>query len=86
MSDMATQRFTIRVPENLGSRLRRTSRNKGRTPSELIRLALENYLDEEPVRRLAYEAAKAARLIGCVRHGLRDLSTNRRRFEGFGKS
>jgi predicted DNA-binding protein len=86
MSDMATQRFTVRVPEDLGSRLRRTSRDKGRTPSELIRLAVENYLEDEPVRGSAYEAAKAAGLIGCASHGPKDLSTNRRHFEGFGKS
>ena len=85
-SDMATQRFTVRVPKDLGSRLRRTSRDKGRTPSELIRLAVENYLEEEPVRGSAYEAAKAAGLIGCVSHGPKDLSTNRRHYEGFGKS
>jgi metal-responsive CopG/Arc/MetJ family transcriptional regulator len=86
MSDMATQRFTVRVPEDLGSKLRRTSRDKGRTPSDLIRLAVENYLREEPVRGSAYEAARAAGLIGCVSRGPKDLSTNRRHLEGFGKS
>jgi hypothetical protein len=60
MSDMATQRFTVRVPEDLGSKLRRTSRDKGRTPSDLIRLAVENYLKEEPVRGSAYEAEPRA--------------------------
>ena len=85
MSDMATHRFTVRVPETLGSRLRRTSRNNGRTPSELIRVAVENYLEDEPDRGSAYVAAKAAGLIGCASHGPKDLSTNRRHFEGFGK-
>jgi len=32
----------------------------------------------------AYELAKKARLIGCMRSAPKDLSTNRRHFEGFG--
>ncbi|MFZ0772019.1 MAG: ribbon-helix-helix protein, CopG family [Candidatus Sulfotelmatobacter sp.] len=82
---MATQRITVRVPEALGAKIRQASRVKGRTPSDLIRLAVENYLEEEPVPGSAYEAAKAAGLIGCVSHGPKDLSTNRWHFEGFGK-
>lgn len=85
MSDMATQRITVRVPEALGAQIRRASRVKGRTPSDLIRLALENYLEKEPVRASAYEAAKAAGLIGCVSRAPKDLSSNRRHFEGFGR-
>jgi metal-responsive CopG/Arc/MetJ family transcriptional regulator len=86
MSDMATQRITIRVPEDLGERLRQTSRVKGKTTSELVRVALENYLGQKLKRGSAFEAAKAAGLIGCVHRGPKDLSTNRRHFEGFGKS
>jgi len=85
MSDMATQRLTVRVPEALGAQIRQVSRVKGRTPSDLIRLAVENYLEKEPVRGSAYEAAKAAGLIGCVHRAPKDLSTNRQHFEGFGK-
>lgn len=85
MSDMATQRLTVRVPEALEAQLRRASRVKGRTPSDLIRLALENYLEKETVKGSAYEAAKSAGLIGCVYRAPKDLSTNRRHFEGFGK-
>jgi metal-responsive CopG/Arc/MetJ family transcriptional regulator len=86
MSDMASQRITIRVPGDLGERLRQTSRVKGQTTSELVRVALENYLGQKSKRGSAYEAAKAAGLIGCVHGGPKDLSTNRRHFEGFGKS
>ncbi len=86
MSDMATQRLTVRVPEALGAQIRRVSRVKGRTPSDLIRLAVENYLEKEPVKGSAYEAAKAAGLIGCVHRAPKDLSTNRHHFEGFGNT
>ena len=92
MSDMASDRITIRIPETLGQRLRNRSRMKGQPESELVREALETYLrncqSAEP--RPAYELAEEAGLIGCVRRGLRspakDLSTNPRHFEGFGKT
>jgi len=85
MSDMTTRRIAVRVPEALGAKIRQLSRVTGRTPSDLIRLALEDYLEKEPVRGSAYEAAEAAGLIGCVSRGPKDLSANRRYFEGFGK-
>lgn len=86
MSDMVSQRITVRVPVTLGTRLRHSSRLNGRTPSDLVRVALENYLGEKNSGDSAYELAEAAGLIGCVRHAPKDLSTNSRHFEGFGKS
>ncbi len=83
---MASQRITVRVPATLGNRLRDRSRAKGQTPSDLVRVALENYLGAENSTGSAYQLAKAAGLVGCVRRAPRDLSANRRHFEGFGKS
>jgi len=84
MSDVASERITVRVPATLGSRLRDRSRMKGQTPSDLVRVALENYLGERSSTGSAYDLAKAAGLIGCVRRAPKDLSTNPRHFEGFG--
>jgi predicted DNA-binding protein len=84
MSDMVSQRITVRVPANLGNRLRYSSRAGGQTPSDLVRVALENYLGEERGMGSAYEVADAAGLIGCVRRAPKDLSTNRQHFKGFG--
>jgi predicted DNA-binding protein len=84
MSDMASQRITVRVPVTLGARLRNRSRVKGQTPSDLVRVALENYLGDGVSMGSAYELAEAAGLIGCARRAPKDLSTNRRHFEGFG--
>lgn len=85
MSDIVgSQRITIRVPETLGSRLRDRYRANGQTPSEVVRAALETYLEEASGQRSAYELAKEAGLIGCVRRAPKDLSTNRRHMEGFG--
>jgi predicted DNA-binding protein len=86
MSDMASNRITVRIPETLTSRLRSRSRANGSTESDLVREALESYLGCEPASRTAYELAEEAGIIGSVRNAARDLSTNRRHFKGFGKS
>jgi hypothetical protein len=83
---MASSRITVRVPSILGARLRDHSRVRGQTPSDLVRLALENYLVEEGSNGSAYNLAESAGLIGCVRRAPKDLSANRRHFEGFGKN
>ena len=85
VSDMASHRITIRIPEALGQRLASRSRMKGQTESELVREALENYLGQSKEERSAYELAQEAGLIGSVKRAPRDLSTNRRHLEGFGK-
>ena len=82
---MASQRITVRVSKHLGALLRDRSRSKGQTPSDLVRVALESYLGREGDSRSAYELAEQAGLIGCVRRAPRDLSTNPRHLEGFGK-
>ena len=87
MSDiMVSHRITVRVSEPLEASLQRRSRAAGQTPSDLVRVALERYLREGTGAASAYELAEAAGLIGCVRRAPKDLSTNRRHFEGFGKS
>lgn len=83
---MASQRITVRVPKTLGALLRDHSRAKGKTPSDLVRVALETYLGRGASPRSAYELAQEAGLIGCAGRAPKDLSTNRRHFEGFGKN
>jgi metal-responsive CopG/Arc/MetJ family transcriptional regulator len=83
---MPDHRISIRVPENLETKLRGRARLKGQSESQLVREALETYLGQEAPARPAYELAEEAGLIGCVRRAPKDLSTNPRHFEGFGKS
>ena len=83
---MGSERITVRVPGALGARLRDHSRAKGQSPSELVRVALENYLGASGGKRSAYELAEKAGLIGCARRLPKDLSSNRHHLEGFGKS
>lgn len=86
MSAMASNRITVRIPENLTTRLRSRSRSKGTSESELVREALENYLGTSTGALTAYELAQESGIIGAVRSAPRDLSTNRRHFKGFGQN
>jgi predicted DNA-binding protein len=87
MSDsMSSPRITIRVSESLVERLKKHAGMKRRSESALVREALENYLGEAAASGSAYELAREAGLIGCVRRGPSDLSTNRKHFKGFGES
>lgn len=85
---MADHRISVRIPEHLGERLRQKSQMKGAAESEIVREALESYLVKQAGEHSAYEAGVAAGVIGCAkRSGMpKDLSTNSKHFEGFGKS
>lgn len=86
MSDaMASQRITVRIPQSLGRRLKKQASLKGRSESDMVRDALERYLAQTPAGISAYDLARRAGFIGCARGGPRDLSTNRKYFEGFGR-
>ena len=82
---MVSSRITVRIPSALTSRLRSSSHARGATESELVRAALENYLDHFSADRTAHDLAQEAGLIGIVQEAPKDLSTNRRHFDGFGK-
>lgn len=85
MSDMASSRITVRIPERLTARLRSQSKAKGTTESDLVREALENYLGRSGNERSAFEMAEEAGIIGIAQNGPKDLSTNRRHLRGFGR-
>lgn len=84
MSDMASSRISVRIPQKLTARLRAQSRARGATESEVIREALEKYLEVPGEGRSAYELARQAEVIGIM-EGPADLSTNQRYFKDFGK-
>jgi len=83
---MASNRITVRVPKTLEQRLRKQSRARGRSPSDLVRAALEAYLESTNRNGSAFEAAQAAGVLGCVTGAPRDLSTNHSYFKDFGKN
>lgn len=83
---MASERISIRIPASLGERLRTRSLLNGQSESQVVREALETLLAGASEEQSAYDMAEEAGLIGCLRRAPKDLSTNRRRFRGFGNS
>jgi predicted transcriptional regulator len=78
---MNAERLTIRISGDLRNRVKERARAAGTDESEVVRLALEQYVTP-PMS--AYEAFKNAGLIGIVKGGPKDLSTNKKYMEGFG--
>ena len=83
---MKDYRITVRVSADLRRRLRAAARRSGTRESDVVRGAVERQLAAEEGGLTAYERAKRAGLIGTVRGAARDLSTNRKYFDGFGGS
>ena len=83
---MTSKRLSIRIGPKLEENLRRRAKSSGKDESTIVREALEDYLSRTRPPASAYDLAKEAGLIGCVRDAPADLSTNRKYFEGFGES
>ena len=75
--------MSLKVPEVLERRLARLAESRGASRSEVIREALERFLDETSAHPDSC-LALASDLIGCV-EGPADLSHNKKLLEGFGK-
>ncbi len=81
---MKDQRITIRISPETRRRLRGAALRSGKRESDILRDAVEMRLAAEPGTVSAYEVAVKAGLIGAVKGRRRDLSTNRKYFDGFG--
>jgi metal-responsive CopG/Arc/MetJ family transcriptional regulator len=80
---MNSERLTVRISSDLRNQVRQRAKAAGTDESEVVRLALEQYV-KPPMN--AYEAFKRAGLIGIVKNGVNDRSTNKKHMEGFGLS
>jgi len=86
-----SKQMTIRIPDDLAERLERRAQRMRRKRTELMRMALEEYLDKAPSieeRKTAYQRATELKLIGAVESGIPDLgSKHREHLEemGFGR-
>ena len=71
----------IRLPSRLSARLERAAKKRGQTKSEIVRNALEQFLNgERPMSALEL----AGDLVGRGK-GPGDLSTNPKYMEGYGQ-
>jgi len=82
---MATGRITVRVNQAIQERLETIAQATGKTESEIVREAIEEFLAHQRPLRTCFDVAKKAGVIGCVKGGPRDMSTNPKHMKGFGR-
>jgi Ribbon-helix-helix protein, copG family len=76
---------SFKLPATLNVQLERAAKKRGQHKSEIVRTALELYLNGTPTEPRAASALElAGDLVGRGK-GPGDLSTNRKYMEGFGK-
>jgi metal-responsive CopG/Arc/MetJ family transcriptional regulator len=78
---MAT--VSLKMPEDLATRLEAAARERGMTRSAVLRAALEAYLERKGTGN-GTAADRAKDLIGAL-EGPRDLSESVRHMKGFGR-
>lgn len=73
--------ISLKLPPELRFKLERAAKRRGQSKSEVVRAALEQYLDcERPMSALEL----AGDIVGCG-EGPGDLSTNPKYMEGYGE-
>jgi hypothetical protein len=83
-------RLKIELPDDLAARLAAASERQHVPPSQIVQEALVRTLPP-PAPDLSegkslYDAMVEAGALGCISTGIRDLSTNPRHMEGYGRS
>ncbi len=73
--------ISLKLPNELSLKLERAAKKRSQSKSELVRAALETFLNgDQPLSALDL----AGDLVGCF-EGPGDLSTNPKYMEGYGK-
>ena len=85
MRQVGEERMTVRVKKGLKQQLEAEAREKGVSPSEVVRQAIEEHLRQQKPSETCYDLAKRLGIIGVFRDGPSDLSTNPAHMEGFGE-
>lgn len=75
---------SLKVADPLAARLEEESRRRRVSKSEILREALEEFLDRGAVPPADSFTARAAEFLGCV-EGPPDLSHDPRHLDGFGE-
>lgn len=72
------RQLTLRMPASLARKLERAARRLQRKRSEVVRLALEQFLDEEVFEEKARPIERVRDLVGSVESGIPDLGQRHR--------
>ena len=76
--------MSVKVPDALDAQLEDVARRTGRSKSLVVRMALSEFLPQRGRSSRRSFLAQALDLAGSVT-GPPDLSTNKRRLEGYGR-
>ncbi len=79
------ERITVRLDEKLKRELEAEAREKGVSPSDVVRQVLERHAKERTPRPNAYVLAQQLGILGVAKGLPSDLSTNPKHMEGFGE-
>jgi predicted transcriptional regulator len=75
--EAVANQLTIRLPEDLSRSLAAAAKRLRRKRSEVVRIALEQFLHSKPVEPAA---ARVASLLGSVETGVADLAERHREY------
>ncbi len=78
-------RINVRVEERLRRELESAAREKGVSPSDIVREALETHLRQRVPQESCLDIARRIGFIGAYKNTPPDLSTNPDHMEGFGR-
>ncbi len=76
----------MRVDRKIKQELEAEAKEKGVSPSEVVRTILAEDLRERPRRESCLDVARRIGLVGVYKDTPPDLSTNPDHFEGFGRA
>ncbi len=77
--------ISLKLPSGLSAKLDRAAKQRRQSKSEIVREALELFLNgDRTARPVASALELAGDLVGCA-EGPSDLSTHTRHMEGYGK-
>jgi len=77
--------LTIKISPQLESALEKATRRAQVSKSELVRRALVAYTARQGETKFVSALEQAGDLVGCFSGGPKDLSSNPRHLDGFGK-
>ena len=79
--------LTLKIPELMAAELAAKAKRLSTSKSEVARTALDKYLHESPDGggQSAYDVAMALGVIGAIKDGPSDMSTNGKYMKGYGE-
>jgi hypothetical protein len=84
-TEASVDRINVRIDGNLKQEVEAEARERGVSPSEVVREAIEAHVRSRPRKPNCLDIARRIGLIGCASGLPADLSTNREHFDSFGR-